>query len=170
LKSKSLSRKTGNDNVLRHRLLSEILGVALAAATLDCKSDPSEAAGERPAFARGDTVVVERAAAEFFQGRVLGVDARGLRVQTADEGDALQVAKGDAYRVPAIPASLDRGDLAVCNVRAAHWMACRIESLAGGSVGVRDENGRTYELGKQQILAPTDVTRMNIERAFSQSE
>jgi len=53
-----------------------------------------------------DTIVVERAAAEFFEARVLGVTGGKLKVQTANEGEPARVVASDAYRVPGSPTPL----------------------------------------------------------------
>src|SRR5262245_5280976 len=63
------------------------------------ESRPSSASAGT--FERGDVVIVERTAAEFFEGRVLAVTPSGLKIQTTEDGEPVVVARNDAYRLAA---------------------------------------------------------------------
>src|SRR5690242_6197744 len=72
-------------------------------------------------FGRGDVVVVERTAAEFFEGRVLGVTDNSLKVQMTADGEPVVVARSDAYRVNDAKRETFPTAPAICNDAPAHW-------------------------------------------------
>lgn len=132
-----------------------------------CHADDSnrKASGAPPVLARGDSVVVERAAADFFEGRVLAVTESRLKVQMASEGDPVDVARSDAYRLPVPLHDFGPADPAICRTADAAWSACRV--VDGGDprrVTLLSGEARSLRLG--DVLAPTEVTALGIRRAF----
>jgi len=146
---------------------TKLLGVVFAA--VGCTRPSSQATPSSDASVeRGDRVVVEQTAAEFFEGRVLGVDGTMLRVETL-EGDSKSVAKSDVYRLPAAGRKLGAGELAVCSPSPAKWVACRVESVKGQGLLAKDLDGHPLSLDAARVLAPTPVTLLNLERRFARA-
>lgn len=142
-----------------------ILSLLLAVLTAGCdRDDDGEQTRDRP-IERGDTVVVERSAASFFQGRVLSATTESLRVQAAD-GAPITVGRGDAYRLPARRRQWSVGDYGICRVGDLDWIACRVVR-ADARLEVAALDGKNYVVAASDALTPTAVTRMNIERAFA---
>lgn len=115
---------------------------------------------------RGARVVVEETAAEFFEGRVLSATHDTLRVQTTTGGDTRHVAVEDAYLLPAPPHVYQTGDLAICRASTGHWVACRVERIAGGNLDAVDADSNSLHLHAGDLLAPTPVTLMNLRQRF----
>jgi hypothetical protein len=118
------------------------------------------------ALERGDLVVVERAAAEFFQARVLSVSDATIRVQTSDDGEPVVVARSDAYRVPPPNHAFAVSDPAICAERGAHWSPCRIAAEDPGGFSVVLDTGAATHLDRLAVLVPSAVTALNIVRHF----
>lgn len=151
--------------------LAKLFGSAplILALCLGCKRDAGRKAGTEAApveLSRGDVVVVESAAAEFFQGRVLSVSGETLKVQSAEEGEPVVVSRSDAYRV-AMPAasSISPGE-AVCNDAPNKWHGCLVVKVDGGSSIVRLASGAVVRLERARVLSPTAVTALNVRRLF----
>lgn len=137
---------------------------------------------------RGDVAIVEATAADFFEGQVLEVGPGSLKLQRYKGGDNLHVSIGDIYRLPKSAPDVAAGSWAVCQMRPHEWIGCRVlrcDRSTGGSgrdggleggdasrvCNVVDANGLEQELtGVQDILAPSGLTAMNIQRRFEQSE
>lgn len=122
------------------------------------------------AFARGDTVVVERASAEFFQARVLSVADGTIRVQTSEDGEPLVVSRSDAYRLPPLAHPFSPADPAICAERSAHWSPCRISREESNGLTVLLDTGAELHVDKNAVLAPSAVTALNIVRHFDTTE
>ena len=141
-------------------------------ATAGCrgKSESAAHASDARTVARGDLVVVERAAAEFFQGRVLSSSGGSLKVQTSEDGEPVMVAASDAYRIPPVPHAFSPGDPAICSEQDARWVACRIRRAVGNQFEV--DLGGTEEkiLDAHRVLAPSEVTVLNLKRYFEAVE
>jgi hypothetical protein len=120
-------------------------------------------------YVRGDRVVVEQAAAEFFEGRVLAVTVDHLRVQAAGDNDSLNVAASDVYRLPPEPRELSAGALAICG-RGAAWVPCRTQQVNGATVSASIANGEAFELPRDHVLVPSALTELNLKRHFERSE
>ena len=132
-----------------------------------CRSDDSnrKAPGAPAVLARGDNVVVERAASDFFEGRVLAASESRLKVQMASEGDPVDVARSDAYRLPVPLHDFRAADPAICRTADAVWLACRV--IDGGDPRkVTLLSGEPRSLRPGDMLAPTEVTALGIRRAF----
>jgi hypothetical protein len=159
-----------------HQLLSIGSCCAFACLAPGCRKSERDRGGAasaeqsaRPAIARGDRVVVEAKAAEFFEGRVLAVDGERLRVQRAAEGDALSVALSDAYRLPPASAPVAPGQLAICRAGEARWVGCRIEARSEAGTRARSADGAVLETASDGVIPPTAVTALNLERHFERS-
>lgn len=119
-------------------------------------------------LARGTDVVVEQAAGEFYQGKVLGVDAGTLKVQRV-EGDVVDVPRSDAYPISA-PATEPRpGSYAVCRRGEDLWESCRVVRREAEHFRVEDLQGRERRVLPEGVLEPTPLTRGNLERRFEQA-
>jgi hypothetical protein len=138
-----------------------------------CKRESTAAKDEpsaRQAIARGEFVIVERAAAVFEQTRVLEVAPRRLRVDSGGAGDSDEstwIPSADVYilgRTWSPPA----GAFAVCQQRAS-WLPCKVEQAAGPSVRARDAHGKPLELAIEQVIEPRAVTELNLRRHFEQA-
>ncbi|HVU02112.1 MAG TPA: hypothetical protein VHE30_10180 [Polyangiaceae bacterium] len=119
---------------------------------------------------RGDVVVVERAAAEFFQGRVLSVTDTTLKVQTSEDGEPVVVARSDAYRVPPSAHAFSANEPAICATKAGHWEPCKAKGMDGGDVVVDLDTGEERHLPSNAVIAPSAVTALDIERHFETVE
>ncbi len=143
-----------------------ILGVG-AALAVGCRTErASKPLGTSPPLARGDRVVVERAAADFFEARVLSVSKETLKVQTSTEGDPVVVASSDAYPVRVSPHSFGPGEAAICRSAPSTWEACRIVKSGTPSLVVELATGEERSLDRDALLVPGPVTVLGIERHF----
>ncbi|HEY5373314.1 MAG TPA: hypothetical protein VIK01_06485 [Polyangiaceae bacterium] len=133
------------------------------------KRDQAPAPPLHQSYVRGDRVVVEQAAAQFFEGRVLAVTGDQLRLQAAGDNDSVNVAASDVYRLPPEPRELSAGALAICG-RAAAWSPCRIQKLNGKAVSAGTANGEAFELQRDHLLLPSPLTELNLKRYFERSE
>lgn len=146
---------------------------ALAAfeALTSCRRESGPATSHAAeAFRRGDVVVVERTAAEFFEGRVLQVTDVALKIQTTADGEPVKVAPSDAYRVGGAPSEAAPLALAICNDSPAHWVPCRVMSRNAGSVRVTLSTGLETTLSGDRVLRPSPVTALNIGKVFEVAE
>ncbi|MEO8902690.1 MAG: hypothetical protein ABI488_11725 [Polyangiaceae bacterium] len=121
------------------------------------------------AYARGDRVVVEQAAAEFFEGRVLGVAGDQLRVQASGGNDSLNIEPSDVYRLPPEARELVVNALVICG-RAEAWQPCRVQKVAAGTVTASAATGEAFELPRERVLVPTALTELNLKRYFARKE
>ncbi len=140
------------------------------APTWACRSAGSDASAvAQPSFARGDEVVVEARAAEFFGGRVLSVSKGQLRVERAGRTEASTVSVGDVYRVGTpMGASAKAGSVAICRTPGG-WLGCKIEQVEGDALNVTLLDGAAARIGRQALLLPSPVTELNLKRAFSKA-
>lgn len=147
-----------------------VAAALLAVAGCRGRAEGSAHASDARALGRGDLVVVERAAAEFFQGRVLSVNGGSLKVQTTEDGEPVVVASSDAYRVPPSPHAFVAGDPAICRESEARWVACRVQRTVGDTLemDLGAKEGRVVEA--EHVLAPNPVTLLNLKRYFEAVE
>jgi hypothetical protein len=152
--------------------------ILLGVLALGCHSDrsasdsgptraPSAAASALPA--RGELVVVEAVAAEFYEARMLAVEGDSARVQRVPSGDTKSVELGDVYRVTPPVKSLAVGDALICHL-AGGWSACRVAAKKGDRYVVVDQAGARSELGPHQLITPTAVTELNVKRSFERAK
>jgi len=142
--------------------------IVLGSIALSCRDGRSAPAPPRePSIVRGDRVVVEATAAEFFEARVLQATKESLRVAPV-EGDPLSVAPGDVYRLPPAQARFDLGALAICRVEDA-WVGCRIEERSASGFTVFTTSGKRAELPREALLQPSAVTELNLQSRFARA-
>jgi hypothetical protein len=115
-------------------------------------------------------VIVERTAAEFFEGRVLSVTPSGLKIQTSGDGEPVVVAVGDAYRPAHAPRESEPGASAICNDRPAHWTACRVVARDGSNLRATLGSGGEVSLPAERVLKPSAVTALNVKQLFEVGE
>jgi hypothetical protein len=115
---------------------------------------------------RGDRVVVEPTAADFFEARLLEVDGTKLRLQRSDSGDVLTVGGADVYRLGERSSRLTASSFAVCELEPHRWLSCQIERVTLNGFVVVDTNGQKCELDRAKVLEPTGLSEMNIRRRF----
>ena len=133
-----------------------------------CREKPADhrVPDDTRGVSRGDRVVVEQSAAEFFEGQVVRVEGSRLRVQTTDEGESVDVAVADAYRLPPTAHEFAVGDLAICGMTPMRWRACRVERVSADALAIRDAEGREVRLPRNRVLGPTKLTELNLRRHF----
>lgn len=139
---------------------------AVIAVCAACRNDRAPAKAPPAPLKRGDIVVVERAAAEFFEARVLAVTRESLKVQTSAEGDPVVVATNDAYRVEPQLHRFVEGDVAICRSAPMKWEACRVAVPGTATIDVELANGERRSLEPDALLVPGPVTVLDIERHF----
>jgi hypothetical protein len=158
--------------VLLQRILSRrSAGAALLAGLLFACS--KRRAADNPVrtevYVRGDHVVAEQSAAEFFEGRVLAVDGERLRLQAFGGSDSLNVAASDVYRLPPAAHDLTVNMLAICG-RGDAWLPCRLSKISGNALQARSASGELFDLTRDRLLTPSALTELNLKRYFARSE
>ncbi len=143
-----------------------LLAVGLVACA---KHDPALKAKVQEPYARGDRVLVEQAAAEFFEGRVLAVVGEQLRVQATGGNDSSNVVASDVYRLPPEPRELVVNALVICG-RAETWMPCRVQKIAAEAISVSAATGEAFQLTREHVLVPSALTELNLKRYFARKE
>ena len=155
--------------VLRRALLVQGGAWVLACSALGLgacgKRDAAPNPVTREAYARGDRVLVEQAAAQFFEGRVLAVEAEHLRVQAVGGNDPIRVSTSDVYRLPPAPRDLVPNLLAVCG-RTNGWQPCRVREVRASTVIAWGANGEHYEIARGLVLSPSSLTTLNLKHYF----
>lgn len=126
------------------------------------KPEPARAPG------RGDRVVVEPRAAEFFEGRVLSVSAERLRVEVLAGGEPLSVSRADVYLLSDARGALKVGQFAIC-MDAASWIGCRVEQVSRDQLGVALLAKGKVTIAKGLALTPSASTELNLKQAFARS-
>jgi hypothetical protein len=120
-----------------------------------------------PELERGDHVVVEARAAEFFEARISEVIGEQLRVQAIIGKQTQLVAVSDVYRLSARGAPPKVG-FAICRVDSSRWIGCHIDSANAERMLATDWSGDKHELRSDAVLAPTPLTELNLRRTFEQ--
>lgn len=154
------------------RILSRCpLVIALVVGLLSAckKRHAADNPGVAEAYVRGDRVVVEQAAAQFFEARVLSVDADHLRLQALGGNDSLNAVAGDVYRLPPAPRELTVNMLAICG-RGEAWLPCRLTKISGNALEAHTASGEPFELTRDRLLVPSALTELNLKRYFVRSE
>ena len=122
-----------------------------------------------PVYVRGDRVVAEQSAAQFFEGRVLSVQGERLRLQAIGGNDSLNVVASDVYPLPAAPHDLTPNMLAICG-RGEAWLPCRLMQVTGSTLAARTATGESFDLTRDRVLVPSALTELNLKRHFARSE
>ncbi len=153
------------------RTLPKLSWIAAVGLVLACRKQdeprPSPNAGN---FERGDVVIVEKTAAEFFEGRVLAVTPSGLKIQTTEDGEPVVVAQNDAYRLAGTPRESAPRAPAICSDRPSHWAACRIVAKDGPNVRATLSSGTELTIPLDRALTPSAVTALNVKKLFELGE
>jgi hypothetical protein len=118
---------------------------------------------------RGDRVLVESNAAQFYEARVITEATQQLRVQAMPSGDTALVQAADTYRLPTQPVQLAPQSLAICNVDRGRWIGCRIASTQPGGARAYDADGNSYDIAWSQIVLPNPLTELNLRRLFDKA-
>jgi hypothetical protein len=154
--------------------LSIAVSLALASASCDTRRAAPPAAERPPSFARGERVVVEVRAAEFFEGRVLSITKNSLRVEPQNRGAPLSIATADAYKLSSSASALRVGQLAICRIERiervdARWTGCRIQQLEGAELRAVSLDGSQHQLPRAAVLAASPTTELNLKQAFARA-
>ena len=120
-------------------------------------------------YVRGDRVVAEQSAAQFFEGRVLAADGDRLRLQALGGSDSMNVVASDVYRLPPTARELSVNMLAICG-RGEAWLPCRLTKISGNALQARSANGEQFDLTRDHLLVPSALTELNLKRHFARSE
>lgn len=115
--------------------------------------------------ARGDRVVVEVRAAEFIEARVLAVRGDRLQLEPGDGGTPLLLPRADVYDLGHRAPGPSPGELAICRLSAGEWAACRVDTTDAAAIVAHDLRGRRVVLPLTDVLTPTPLTRLNLERS-----
>ncbi|HEY0465970.1 MAG TPA: hypothetical protein VGC79_17275 [Polyangiaceae bacterium] len=133
------------------------------------KRDTADNPAHREIYVRGDRVLAEQSAAQFFEGRVLAADGDRLRVQAIGGNDSLNVVASDVYRLPPAAHELTANMLAIC-ARGEVWLPCRVTKISGGALQARSAGGDEFDLSREHVLVPSALTELNLKRYFSRIE
>jgi len=133
------------------------------------KRDAADNPAQPEVYVRGDRVVAEQSAAQFFEGRVLSVQGDRLRLQAIGGSDSLNVVASDVYRLPPVAHELTLNMLAICG-RGEMWLPCRLSRISGGALQARSAGGELFDLPRDRLLVPSALTELNLKRYFARSE
>jgi hypothetical protein len=153
-----------------------VLSSALSAGCSMCSGDgggptPAASLPVQETVAPGDRVVAEYASASFVEGTVTAVGREALTLVEQDGGQSRQVDPANAYRLGG-PTKTDwkAGDLAICHAGSGRWRGCRVEVSSPSELSVTDDKGEKATLAPGELLVPTALTKLNLERAFARVE
>ena len=145
-------------------------GLSLGLMLVSCrKREPAPEPDRHPVYARGDRIVAEQSAAQFFEARVLSADREQLRVQVTGGNDSLTVVASDVYRLPPAPRELSQNMLAICG-QAGSWEPCRLLQVLGDVLPARTATGKAIEVQRDHVLVPSALTELNLKRHFARGE
>lgn len=150
-------------------LKSLCITVGLLGFSCDKPGAPNPSSTPTP-LQRGQQVVVEAHAAEFFEARVLEVSVSGVKVEHVGGVETSTVAVGDAYPVDAAREPLMPGTFAVCRMRERSWSPCQVRSMTARDAQVRTAEGATASLSPADVIRAAPVTVLNIQRVFKKQE
>ena len=150
------------------RLVALALGLACAICACSKRDTPVTRAVHE-VYVRGDRVVAEQAAAQFFEGRVLAADADHLRVQAVGGNDSLNVVASDVYRLPPAEHELTSNLLAICG-RGEAWVPCRLLQVTGATLRASTALGEAFDVARDRVLVPSALTELNLKRYFARNE
>jgi hypothetical protein len=157
-------------NQARRSAIAAVLPGLLGGLLLACSKRHAADNPVRPeVYVRGDRVVAEQSAAQFFEGRVLAVDGERLRLQAIGSSDSLNAVASDVYRLPPAPRELTPNMLAICGHGDA-WLPCRLTGISGAALQARTATGEELDLTRDRLLVPSALTELNLRRYFARSE
>jgi hypothetical protein len=152
----------------RALFLALVSGASCAGSGCRSRTEPSPHGARDAGISRGEQVVVEASAAEFFEARVIEVATGELRVQAVAGGESRRVVPSDVYRLTT-PASVPTG-FAICRGAPSRWIGCRIDSVDDARVRAVDLQGNSLTLASGDVLVPNAVTELNLRHAFRESD
>jgi len=118
---------------------------------------------------RGDRVLVESSAAEFYEAQVLESTLQRLKVQSLGGGNLAHVQVGNVYRLPSTSGMLADRAYAICNIANARWVGCRVTKAHPGIAQFEDARGGAYQLPWSRVLVPGALTELNLKRQFDRA-
>src|SRR6187431_1646488 len=127
--------------------------VLVALALWACRSagsDVSTSAAVTALVSRGDHVVVEPRAAEFFEGRVLSIGKSELRIEPVGKHEGILVSVSDVYALPKDSPVVKPAQFAICRVEQ-RWLGCRVEAVREDGVDVLALDGATLHLARKAL-------------------
>lgn len=133
-----------------------------------CRRGERRLTVEDTPWARGDQVVVEARAGEFYEAQVVAVDGDQLRVQRVHGGVSTTLSSQDVYRLPS-PGVPAQGQYLVCAPAETNWIPCRTSRVLDGKVEAVDPEGREFTVPRNRVVIPSELTTLNIERRFADS-
>jgi hypothetical protein len=133
------------------------------------KRDAADNPAHPEVYVRGDRVVAEQSAAQFFEGRVLSAEGDRLRLQAIGSSDSLNAVASDVYRLPPVGHELTVNMLAICG-RGEAWLPCRLIKVSASALQARSAKGELFELTPDHVLVPSALTELNLKRYFARSE
>jgi hypothetical protein len=158
------------DDFVRFRVRLSGLAIALLAWTSCQEREP---AGATPPAAsgpeRGETVLVEKSAAQFVAGRVIAREGDTLRVQGAGDGPSMAARVAEIYRLPGGEHEMHPGDLGICGLAQERWVGCRVESVTAKELVVTGADGESHRLARVNVLVPNELTALNLQRHFARA-
>jgi len=135
----------------------------------DCSRRTEPRPSKPASLARGDLVVVEQTAADFFEGRVLSVESSTLKLQRSDSGEVIQVGQADVYRLGVARWQAPPDSLGICELEPHRWQSCKVLRAEPNGFVVADTARIEHHLEPSRILEPTGLSAMNIRRRFDES-
>jgi len=152
-------------HLCRYLVTALVCGLLSACGKRGAADNPAAA----EVYVRGDRVVAEQAAAQFFEGRVLSVQGDRLRLQVIGENDSLNAIASDVYRLPPVAHELTANMLAICG-RGEAWLPCRVVKSSGNALSARLASGELFDVTRDHVLVPSALTELNLKRYFARSE
>lgn len=164
--------------------LLSVLGVSGCRCSDEPDSQAKAAASAPAPVERGDAVLVEPSAGEFYEARVLALEntagSERLKLQRSD-GELTSAAAVDVYRLrrgpdqnladdPSHPTPPSAGALAMCEVQKQRWVGCRVQAVSSAGIRVEDYGGEEHHIALRKLVLPGDLTRMNLEQRFKQAD
>jgi hypothetical protein len=134
------------------------------------RATPESGAAAPLAVKRGSRVVVEGTAGEFQEATVLEELDEHLRLQSADGSHSLRVSRNDVYSLTHPETESAAGQYAVCEIKRLVWTGCKVLARVGARTSVLTASAEELELSPERVLRATELTKMNIEHAFSKTE
>jgi len=139
--------------------------VMLLCVLQSCRRTERTEAAPTEAWARGDVVVVEASAGDFYEARVVGVEGEALRIQRVDSGSSITLSADEVYRIPS-HGSVETGQFIVCAPAPSRWVPCQVERLRGDRIDALTVDGQSIRVARDRTVVPSELTRLNLERRF----
>ena len=118
---------------------------------------------------RGDLVLIESSAAQFYEARIIGNQGPRVRVQSVVSGDMRIEQAGNVYALPPKTPPLAARSYAICNIRESFWVGCRVSKSESDGAEVKDAQDHTHRLPWNRVLIPGALTELNLKRLFEKA-